>query len=261
MDTQFRAVHIVGDIHGHKHSLRKAYEAGYVQDNDLVICLGDVGINYGSETNRKGERDAFAKFPFQFLFLYGNHEQRPEEIESYVKVPVATLTKDGYFKNDCGVVYMDPSYPNQWFAIDGAAYMVGYLSILTVGGATSIDKHRRKPFQSWWPTENIRYQDIEKALNHGTNHFSLILSHTCPEELIPVEDKYNNPDEKLLSVLYEQLKWDYWFCGHWHMNEAIPEEGFYFLDANLTSDDKLTFITFNMEDTEVNITSGPDSLF
>lgn len=248
MGVQIDTIHIVGDLHGHKHSIRKAYQAGYIKENDLVICLGDVGINYGSETNRKGERDAFAKFPFQFLFVYGNHEQRPEEIESYLKLPVAALTKDDYYDNDCGMVYVDPSYPNQWFAIDGAAYIIGDSSFLTVGGATSIDKARRKPYQSWWPTENIRVEDINKALNHDTTHFTFILSHTCPEVLIPFEDKYNNPDEKLLNVLYEQLTWDYWFCGHWHIKKEVEEDNFYFLDANLSSDDTLTFTTFQLNE-------------
>lgn len=245
MDVKnFRAIHIVGDLHAHKHSIHKAYQAGHIKEDDLVICLGDVGINYGQETNRTGERKAFAKFPFQFLFVYGNHEQRPEELDNYQRTEIERLTKENYHVNDCGVVYMDPAYPNQWFAIDGAAYIINNSSFLTVGGATSIDRARRKPFQSWWPTENIRAADITKALNHGVTHFSIILSHTCPEVLIPFEDKYNNPDEKLLDVLYEQLTWDYWFCGHWHINKEIEKDSFYFLDANLSSDDTLTFTTF-----------------
>lgn len=246
MLSKFRAVHIVGDIHGHKHSLWNAYNAGHIKENDIVICLGDVGINYGLQDNRRGERKSFAKFPFQFLFVYGNHEQRPEEIEGYVKTQISALTADNWHENDCGTVYMDPEFPNQWFAIDGAAYILNHMTFLTVGGATSIDRHRRQPFKSWWPTENIRSEDIKKALNHGAHDFSVILTHTCPEECIPVEDTYNNPDEKLLSELFNQLTWDYWFCGHWHLNAVLEEDKFYFLDANLTNDDKLTFVTFDL---------------
>lgn len=250
LNNSFRAVHIVGDLHGHKHSLRNAYNAGHVKENDLVICLGDVGINYGSQTNRRGERKSFAKFPFQFLFVYGNHEQRPEEIEGYVKTKVPELTANNWHENDCGTVYMDPEFPNQWFAIDGAAYIVGNMSLLTVGGATSIDKHLREPFRTWWPTENIRSKDITKALSHGAHGFSLILTHTCPEECIPVEDNYHNPDEKLLSELFNRLTWDYWFCGHWHINKDLEDSKFFFLNANLTNDDKLSFVTFDLTESD-----------
>jgi len=250
MNRQFNRIHIVGDLHGHKHSLRNAWQAGWITNDDLVICLGDVGINYGTHSNRRGERKSFAKFPFQFLFIYGNHEQRPEEKLNYQLTQV-----------EIGEVYMDAEFPNQWFAVDGAAYQLGIYSFLTVGGATSIDKHRREAYKSWWPTENIRAADIYKALDHDTSHFSFILTHTCPESLIPFADKYNNPDEKLLDVLREQLTWDYWFCGHWHINETVPEENFYFLNANLNSIDKLAFVTFDATTPKYHVLSDQNSLY
>ncbi len=91
--------------------------------------------------------------------------------------------------------------------------------ILWVGGATSIDRGRRKPHVSWWPQEGLSHGDVERALNvEGT--IDAVISHDRPQSG-PVPEGFNvlpdgEADRKGLQAILEHHQPRFWFHGHYH---------------------------------------------
>ena len=63
-----------------------------------------------------------------------------------------------------------------------------------------------------------------------------VLSHTCPyqyeprEAFLPMIDQSTVDDstEKWLEEIEQKLRYDHWFCGHWHIDKRIDRMHFLF---------------------------------
>ena len=63
-----------------------------------------------------------------------------------------------------------------------------------------------------------------------------VLSHTCPyqyepqEAFLPMIDQSTVDDstEKWLEEIERKLKYDHWFCGHWHIDKRVDRMHFLF---------------------------------
>ena len=78
------AYYITGDCHANFEKLiwlaRFNKELG---KEDVIILLGDVGLNYfGADKDRENKK-ILADFPNYFLCIHGNHEERPYHIQTY----------------------------------------------------------------------------------------------------------------------------------------------------------------------------------
>ena len=76
--------YITGDCHAHFDKLiwlaRFNKKLG---KEDVIILLGDVGLNYfGADKDRENKK-ILADFPNYFLCIHGNHEERPYHIQTY----------------------------------------------------------------------------------------------------------------------------------------------------------------------------------
>ena len=103
-------IYITGDTHG---DFRKFNHLN-LKDEDIMIILGDVGINYYLDDYDRNLKERLSKYNFKFFFIQGNHEERPENISSYHEVEMFG-----------GQVYIEDEYPNLifdstsgWFAQD-----------------------------------------------------------------------------------------------------------------------------------------------
>ncbi len=64
----------------------------------------------------------------------------------------------------------------------------------------------------------------------------IVLTHTCPERYIPREaflsavdqSTVDNSTERWLDGIAEQLDYQAWYCGHWHINKRIDKMHFLF---------------------------------
>ena len=74
--------------------------------DDVLIILGDSGINYRLNKRDWYLKQKLAQFPITFLCLRGNHEEKPENISAYKKVHV----KNDNFEADC---YIEDEFPNR----------------------------------------------------------------------------------------------------------------------------------------------------
>ena len=77
-------IYVTGDIHGEVFRIREAAEQFEIGEDDTIVLLGDVGMNYFG--NRHGDRHRkkrLNKLGVTMFCIHGNHEMRPETIPTY----------------------------------------------------------------------------------------------------------------------------------------------------------------------------------
>lgn len=216
-------IYITGDTHG---DFRKFNHLN-LKDEDIMIILGDVGINYYLDEYDKKLKERLSKYNFKFFCIQGNHEERPENISSYHEVEMFG-----------GQVYIENEYPNLIFAKNGELYNLNGKSILVIGGAYSIDKdYRISKGYPWFKNEQLSKFERKSILEKYTGkHVDIILSHTCPFKYEPKESfKLSLPQElvdksmeKFLDEVEEKLDYDKWYCGHYHIEKNVDKLEFMF---------------------------------
>jgi 3-oxoacid CoA-transferase subunit A len=95
-----------------------------------LIILGDAGFNfYLNKTDWKLKRNT-NNTGYTIYCVRGNHEERPENL----KIPLV------YDEEVNGLVYCEKEFPNIKYFVDGSSYDIKGYSVLTIGGAYSVDK-------------------------------------------------------------------------------------------------------------------------
>ena len=90
--------------------------------------------------------------------------------------------------------------------MNGEIYDIEGIKSFVFGGAESIDKAYRVPYESWWPEEIPSYKEFRKGLDSlekSNWDIDLFLAHTCPADvsssLFNYPYKLNDPVETMLS--------------------------------------------------------------
>ena len=232
-------VYITGDRHGDFTDLKVDSMCGKYTKKDIIIILGDAGINYyvkqkrNAEENllqeekkcRKLKEDIQSVVNATLFCVHGNHEARPECIEGYQKK-----------KWHGGTVYYQKEYPNILFAKDGEVYDFNGKKYIVIGGAYSIDKMYRllcgyNWFKDEQPSDAIK-KKVEARLEKENWKIHGVLSHTCPYRYEPKElflkevdqDKVDKSTEKWLDTIEKGLDYQVWYFGHYHGEKAIIQE-------------------------------------
>ena len=212
-----------GDIHGNAEGLLSHLRNADVKPSDMVILLGDVGLNYHENQSLASiKKTQLEETGINFLCIHGNHERRPATIPSYQLI-------DKYDAK----VYAEEKYPHLFFAKDGEIYNLEGYTAIALGGAYSVDKYYRLAAGWSWFADEQPSDDIKslacKNLVAMEWKVDIVLSHTCPEKFIPIESFMPNVDqstvdrstEKWLDKIERRLDYDAWYCGHWHINKRI----------------------------------------
>jgi len=228
-------IYYTGDIHGSKFEIVRMSKKYNLTRNDIIVILGDAGINYGRNQRDIELKEAFSHLKPTIFCIHGNHEIRPANIESY-------LTKEW----NGGTVWYEEAYPNILFAKDGDIFEMEGIKHLVIGGAYSVDKfYRITRGYGWWedeqPSAEIK-EYVERQIKE--KEFDIILSHTCPykyeprEMFLPFIDQsdVDTSTEQWLDTIEEAVDYKAWYCGHWHTNKRIDKMHFLFHDFE-TSDD------------------------
>ena len=162
--------------------------------------------------------------------------------------PVPLLTADGHVMNrhkevkaqDTKVHFCDGNhedheslrlledheiYPNTFYQPRGSTIVLpDGRTVLFMGGADSIDKHRRVQGRDWFPEEVISYADINKL--DPDMKVDIVISHTCPLEftigseiarLRQGSGKLDDPSCRMLSHVLQVYSPSLWYFGHWHV--------------------------------------------
>ena len=218
-------IYITGDTH------REFSRLNYIKnikENDMLIVLGDTGINYCLDNEDISYKEYLKKFKIKIFCVRGNHEERPENIDSYKEVNMFD-----------GKVYIEKNYPNLIFAKDGEIYNIDGKSFLVIGGAYSIDKNYRLLYgYKWFKDEQLTDIEMKNILEKiKGKHFDIVLTHTCPYKYEPTETFLNDIDqtkvdktmEHFLDKVEESISYNKWYCGHYHIEKKIDKLQFMFV--------------------------------
>ena len=105
-------IYYTGDIHGEVLHIRDMVTKYEIADQDVIVILGDVGMNYyGNNYGDQHRKKKLNKLGISVFCIHGNHEMRPETIPTYHEE-----------KWQGGTVYVEDAYPNLLFAKDGEVY-------------------------------------------------------------------------------------------------------------------------------------------
>lgn len=234
--------YITGDKHRHFDRLIEFCKANQLRKQDVIVILGDSGFNYYGDERDDKLKAKLRDIDVTLFCLYGNKENRPENIPTY-----GVQTFCG------GIVYYEPKYPNIFFAKDGEVYSFNGKEYMVVGGAHSVDKIRclveDLPFwDDEMPSDEIKAL-VESRLAERDNKIDGFLTHTCPISCLPTEmfisTKWEDEDQKRaqkkrkkkktirypididrsteewLEILRQKTKHDLWYCGHYHVGKTL----------------------------------------
>ena len=213
-------IYITGDKHGDYNDIFYFCYKYKTTRNDILIILGDSGINYYLDDRDYILKNSLLQLPITLFCIHGNHEERPNLIKSY--------KKKKYFDS---YVYYEEDYPNILFAIDGEIYNINNKKTIVIGGAYSVDKeYRITNGYKWYSSEqpnNIIKNKVRNNLKNNNNEIDIILSHTCPYKYLPYEaflsnidqSKVDNSTEFFLDEIEENNIYNIWYCGHFHIDK------------------------------------------
>ena len=219
---------ITGDVHSNTSSFKQRINS-YIQEadeTDSLICLGDVGIKYGEQT-QGSLRKEMKKFPGTIYVMRGNHDTRYWRDYSF---------DDSWVVED-NLLYQK-KYDNIKYIKDwGGLYNINDNNILFIPGAYSIDKYYRLnkgyPYefdeQLSWKEQNSLY-DLAIA---NKNNIDYVCSHTAPYCTQPYykdlflsfidQSQIDNHMEKFLDEIYSIVGKNVkrWYFGHYHDDRNV----------------------------------------
>lgn len=171
--------YITGDTHRDFSRIEDFCEENETNVDDVMIILGDAGINYYLNHSDKELKSRLSRLDITLFCVHGNHEERP------------------YLATDCeeriwhkGIVYVEEQYPNILYAKDGEIYDFNGKTVMPIGGAYSVDKYYRiRNGLQWFDSEQLDdeiKEYVERQLEAVDWKIDIILSHTVPIDAEPV---------------------------------------------------------------------------
>lgn len=239
--------YITGDKHRHFDQLIEFCEKNHLRRKDVIVILGDSGFNYYGDERDDKLKAKLARVQVTLFCLYGNKENRPQNIPTYG------------IRSFCGgTVYYEPKYPSIFFAKDGETYNFNGKEFMVIGGGHSVDKLRCVEeglpfFEDEMPSDKVKSL-VERRLAERGNQIYGLLTHTCPISCLPTEmfvstkraaddqkpitskwkarqkakqDKKRYPldidrsTEEWLETLMINVDFSEWYCGHYHIDKEL----------------------------------------
>ena len=244
-------IYITGDKHGRFEPIEYFCDAHKTTKDDVLIVLGDLGVNYYGGRRDRSRKNYLADMPITIMAIRGNHERRPSPDWN-----VRTIAND----NICGTFIVEPGYDSILYAQDGRSYGLntqnGWKQAFVIGGAYSVDKYYRLGAYAagnhnllWFDDEQLTPEEMEKVKASLLKRIAMekerdtydgypdyILSHTCPLSMEPVDmflpqinqDTVDTSMEVFLDEIKQILEennvsYKTWFCGHWHTDRTAPD--------------------------------------
>lgn len=207
-----RRVFVCGDCHRWS-DLEKFNNENFPIVNDLtkddvMIVAGDWGaIWWGDEDD-----DIILKWwednPWTTLVVLGNHEN----YNAIEKLPIVEK-----FGSKCYQVSK-----SVFITFKGEVYNIAGKSILTLGGADSIDKHLRIKDVDWWEQESITQKDFNNALNNLERYnydVDYFITHTGGSEVVKFLGFNPFPSDKYVDFILDSLSpRTHHYCAHYHVD-------------------------------------------
>ncbi len=215
-------IFITGDTHGEFDRIEEFVLANDTSTDDILIILGDAGINYNLTSADDRLKQELSQLPITLFCIHGNHEERPYNLPGY---------EEKLWQG--GTVFYEEDYPNLLFAADGEIYDLEGKKAIAIGGAYSVDKYYRlRNHLHWFPSEQpdeTTKEYVEKQLDFVSWRVDVVLSHTGPRKYLPVEhflpgvdeSSVDHSTEDWLDTIEDRLCYEQWFFGHFHCEKSV----------------------------------------
>ena len=230
------SLYAIGDLHGSEHRLALAMRLmdGRLTADDVLVCLGDVGIKHGNDV-KSGLLHALAQLPCTVLVMRGNNDTRywrDMQLGRFAWRAEVIEWQDGF-------VMRDPRRPNVLYVDDsGGLVTIDGHACLFVPGAWSIDGVVRQrlglPFEHDEQLVERERDELLKLARLG--YVEHVFSHTCPLSWRPaiddllIHDFTRKPDTTMEAWLDEVLDavrptCEGWWFGHYHDDRDVAGIG------------------------------------
>lgn len=212
-------IYVTGDTHGSLDFIKLHYFAGEHPDltfNDYMIVCGDFGAVWSQKT-LNADLKRYKELNFTVLFVDGNHENF-DILNSY---PVKKWHGGKVHKIAPNIIHL----------MRGQIYTIDNKKFFTFGGGTSVDRMFRTKGVSWWEEELPSVSEINEAhenLKKSEYKVDYIITHSCDERALYykplnkcLQTKSVCHDNVILSQFEEQVHYNHWYFGHYHLNGDI----------------------------------------
>jgi predicted nucleotidyltransferase len=206
---------VVGDVHGRYEELNRLIR---VLKPKMVLQCGDFG--YFPRLDYMPKDGGETIYPFEpqgkiengnvpVHFCDGNHEDHEALAKFNSKTPTGHEVAPSVFYQERGSTITLP---------DGRV-------VLFMGGAESIDRHRRTEGRDWFPGELLTEADLASLPDCKVD---IVISHTLPAVLGFFGDfdskshryKQDDPSRLVLDKVFYRYRPSYWYFGHWHHTQG-----------------------------------------
>ena len=210
-------IYVCGDTHipldiG-KLSMKNFSEQAKMTRNDFVIILGDFGLLWRKDKTFFHWLKWLEEKPFTLLWLDGNHENH----EWLRSLPLSEWHGGMVHRIAGNILHLER----------GSIFSLEEKYFFVMGGAASVDRTFRVEGSSWWRDEVPSMAQAYAALQNIESHHAagrridFVLSHTCPEDIIPKMfhiDPMPDPTSLILTEVQELVQDEVqgWYFGHWH---------------------------------------------
>ncbi len=194
-------IYLLSDMHGYDNFESVKKYASENHENDLLIILGDVGLEYA-------EREDFKEFTKEFLslkcpiaFIDGNHENF-DFLETF---PLIDYCGGKVRKITDNIVWLQR----------GNIYNIEGKSIFTFGSCKSGAKWEKMGLV--YPQELPTSEQVDFAIENlkkANNEVDYILTH----KRVDFNDETEPQLKCLFEYLFTKVKFKKWFAGHWHFD-------------------------------------------
>lgn len=203
---------VIGDTHMNDVFIDQCFFYAEGADIDVMIQVGDFGFNFDSRFIGAITAGLDRNPHIQFFWLDGNHDDH-----DYIRNRIMSK----------GAEQVDWRHPvphwheRMFYCPRGSTHWFAGKRVMFMGGAYSIDQHRRTPGVSWWYGEMITEMELQRAMSMGK--VDVLFSHDSPQNdyLDYATDGFKNDrssvsNRRKLSVLLESAQPDDVYHGHYH---------------------------------------------
>lgn len=206
-------IYLTGDLHGDLERF-KSKEMKKLKKGDTLIVCGDFGFLWDGSKKEQSILKKLGRSKYQILFVEGTHDN----LDLIAQYPLEDWN-GGKARHISGSLYKLER--GSVFTLEGRRFFV-------FGGGESQEMDIRQADGTWWPQELPSVEEIAAAkgeLAKYDNEVDFIVTHECSSTVrhfIDMDGEHHNLMTRFFDELTEQVRFQKWFFGCYHMDKVIP---------------------------------------